>query len=378
MRADLPKRKAGKIVDESGRQYERESTFGNRVRGGWRRLVKLFMAMSAGVAAIAVLVTNLDSIKKAITQQQPPTPTQQPISRVAVETALQRNRGDIERCLKNMGGRQYAYLDFVYSGGGGQPIDIDVFAGESVVDMEDAPEPRIYALSRSGHRRDTARQYLQVNAERKLSVVLPDTNGCILGSIARDFDNLEAQAGFGGLVHRYITDAWNQQENVVAVPSSSPAEENEQDPVAASFEICSGTWAYVQDRVNGMIWVGSLDVNYKDEVSFHGEARFDQKVHPGEMFDNSKSTHHQVLKGRIYSEGNRVVVNLNKVRRARVYLLPDGRTAAPEQEYIATVQDWPAGCSEMKGKFVQTNSDGTKEAEVMFWLREVTQNDSLF
>lgn len=127
------------------------------------------------------------------------------LTRLDVEAILQANRGNIERCLSALA-KQYFYLDFVFTQGPGSTIDVDVLLGQVVHSEVEFLHPalRKKEVERfGGHDALIARSR---SGDRKLSVVAPTTNGCIIQTLSKELNSFQIDHWEQGFIHRYITD----------------------------------------------------------------------------------------------------------------------------------------------------------------------------
>ena len=125
------------------------------------------------------------------------------LTRVEAETFLQSSRGNIERCLSRLPER-YFYIDFVFTSGDDNAVNMDIIPGDKADPGLEFMHPRLRQKEVEGYSAHEALRLLSTAA--KLSVVAPDVNGCIVGSLRNDLRRYALQGWATGFVHRYITD----------------------------------------------------------------------------------------------------------------------------------------------------------------------------
>jgi hypothetical protein len=123
------------------------------------------------------------------------------LTRVEVETFLQANRGNIEACLSRRR-KKYFYIDFVFLGGDDHAINVDIVPGEQASPEAVFMHPQLKIEEAKGYGHEEVID--EAHSKNKLSVIAPDVNGCIVGSIKNELDRFYLQNN-QGFIHRYVT-----------------------------------------------------------------------------------------------------------------------------------------------------------------------------
>ena len=128
------------------------------------------------------------------------------LTRIDTEAIVQGNRGNIERCLSKLDDN-YHFLDFYISHDQDAGINIDIVPFWKSDGNSGTEHPRIFVDRAKAHEGEVAvRDHLSQSAEQKLSITSPDTNFCIIESLANDVRGFQLPAG-SAFIHRYITDS---------------------------------------------------------------------------------------------------------------------------------------------------------------------------
>jgi len=147
------------------------------------------------ISFITVICTFAFSFYKVYIENEK---NQNELSRLEAEVIIQKNRGNIERCISVK--EDFYVLDFVFRHDKDAGITIDIFSNHNLWDElepeEDPAHPGMIVyyemLAKSG-----------VN-KVKLGVQYPDINKCLIETLKDEVNNhvLKTDSGF---VHRYIT-----------------------------------------------------------------------------------------------------------------------------------------------------------------------------
>jgi len=125
------------------------------------------------------------------------------LTRVEVETFLQPNRGNIERCLARLP-RKYFYLDFVFTEGDDNAVNVEIIPGQEAKPDTEFLHPSLRKRQVEGIDGHGALSFS--STATKLSVTAPDVNGCIVGTLRDELRRYSFAGWEAGFVHRYITD----------------------------------------------------------------------------------------------------------------------------------------------------------------------------
>jgi hypothetical protein len=160
---------------------------------------------------------TIELSKIAATQSKPP------ISRVGMETLLQKHRASIEECLQSQ--PKALYLDFALKGDADRQLNLDIFLGEEVghiwahptvpqagifereqfanigVHVDEGNGPPAGDTYFIGGQRYPPR--VTVAAKKKLSITYPKINGCILDVLRDSLAGLSSPET--PFIHRYVT-----------------------------------------------------------------------------------------------------------------------------------------------------------------------------
>jgi len=156
----------------------------------------LALTIAVGSIGIKYYELYLESTNKKQTK---------PLTRVEVESILQTNRGNIERCLSRLE-KNYFYLDFMFTQGSDKAINIDILTGQEALPQLAFYHPQLRKKEVENYGRHEALRQNSVYGDRKLSVIAPDINGCILNTIKDLIKNYRLGHLEEGFIHRYITD----------------------------------------------------------------------------------------------------------------------------------------------------------------------------
>ncbi|MDO6477253.1 hypothetical protein Q4520_17670 [Alteromonas sp. 1_MG-2023] len=129
-----------------------------------------------------------------------------PLTRVEVESILQSDRGNIERCL-SIYDKSYYYIDFIFTQGEDNAINVDILAGQETNSETEFLNPRLMKEEVKHYGGHEALRLKSTYRDRKLSVIAPDINGCILSTIKDEIGKYSLAHWEKGFIHRYITDA---------------------------------------------------------------------------------------------------------------------------------------------------------------------------
>lgn len=151
-----------------------------------------------------------------------------PINRIDAEALLQRNRGNIERCV---GGLDALYLDFVFSERPDSDLSVDVVLGKKQTEFQAHPLYLEAGIEESSRLpldlfmpKETARRYragglafisgrmaaypdVTIAASTgKLSALSPEANLCLIETLQPGLNSFAGVSPGPVLIHRYITD----------------------------------------------------------------------------------------------------------------------------------------------------------------------------
>jgi hypothetical protein len=156
----------------------------------------LALTIAVGSIGIKYYELYLESINKEQAE---------PLSRVEVEKILQDNRGNIERCISKLE-KQYFYVDFIFTQGDDKAINIDILIGKEAGPDVVFLHPQLKKEEVEKYGGHELLRYISRHHDRKLSVLAPDTNGCVLNTIKDHIKNYGLDHLEEGFIHRYITE----------------------------------------------------------------------------------------------------------------------------------------------------------------------------